>query len=83
MYPNLSVLLTLSATLPVTSCKCERSFFRSETHENLVKSIRNHKESSIINNHHGFQIDYKPAVKIFLELHPRKLNVSDLILDEE
>ena len=58
-------------------------FFRSETHENLVKSINNHIESSIINNHHGFQTDYKPAVKIFLELHPRKLNVSDLILDEE
>ena len=38
---------------------------------------------AIINIHRGVQIDYKRVVKILLELHPRKLNVSNLILDEE
>ena len=31
------------------------------------------------NIHGGVNIDYKHAVKMFLELNPRKLNVSNLI----
>ena len=38
---------------------------------------------AIINIHRGIQIDYKRAVEIFLELYPRKLNVSNLIFGEE
>ena len=39
--------------------------------------------SAMINIHRGVPIYYKRAVKIFLELYTRKLNVSDLTFDEE
>ena len=81
---HLSVLLKPTATLPVTSC--ERSFsilrhlrtwLRTYTTTNTLSSLE------IINIHHGVQIDYKLAVKIFLELGLRKLHASNLIFYEE
>ena len=82
MYPNLSVLLKLAATLPVTSCECERSFSVLRCLRTWLRASMTTKRFSslaIINIHREVQIDYKHAVKIFLELHPRTLNVSNLI----
>ena len=46
-------------------------------------NIKRLSSLEIINIHLGVLIDYKRAVKIFLELHPRNLNVSNLIFNEE
>ena len=82
MYPNLSVLLKLPATLPVPSCECERSFSVLQPLQTWLRASMTTKRPSslaIINIQRGVQIDYKSVVKIFLELLPRKLNVSNLI----
>ena len=86
MYPNLSVLLKLAANLLVTSCRCERSF-------PILRSLRTWLRASmitkrlsslaIINIHREVQTDCKRTVKIFLELHPQKLNALNLIFHEE
>ena len=86
MYPNFSVLLKLATTLPATSCECERSFSILRHLQTWLRATMITKRLSslpIINSHRGVQIDYKRAVKIFLELHPRKLNVLNLIFEEE
>ena len=86
MYPNLSVLLKLPATLPVPSCECEKSFSVLQPLRNWLRAFMTTKRLSslaIINIQRGVQIDYKRAVNIFLELHQRKLNVSNLIFNEE
>ncbi len=43
MFPNVHHLLTIAATLPVTSCECERSFSRLRTIKKLpvVHNVRN------------------------------------------
>lgn len=48
----------------------------------MVKSIFDHRTSSLalIDIYRGVLIDYKRAVKIFLELHQRKFEVSDLVI---
>ena len=84
MYPNLFVLLKIAATLPVTSCECERSFsVLRRLRIWLRASMTTPRLSSLalINIHRGVAVDYKRAVKIFLELHPRKLKVPNLIFD--
>ena len=86
MYPNLSVLLKLPATLPVPSCKCQRRFSVLQPLRTWLRASMTTKRLSslaIINIQRGVQIDYKSVVKIFLELHPRKLNVSNLLFNEE
>ena len=77
-----SVLLKLAATLPKT-CEFERSFTVLQTWLRTSMITKRLSSLAIINIHRGVQIDYKRAKKIFLELHPRKLNVSNLISDEE
>ena len=81
---HLSVLLKLAATLPVTSyernfsvLRCLRTWLRTYTTTKTLSSLE------ITNIHRGVQINYKNAVKIFLELHPRKLHASNLIFHEE
>ena len=85
MYPNLSALLKLAATLHETSCECESFYVLRRLRTWLRASMTTKRLSSlaIINIHREAQIDQKRAVKIFLELHPRKLNVSNLIFDED
>ena len=85
MYPNFYVLLKLAATLPVPSCECERSFSVLQPLRTWLRASMTKKRLSsltIINIQRGVQIDCKRPVKIFLELHPRKLNVSNLIFNE-
>lgn len=83
-YPNLFVLLKLGCTLPVTSCECERSFstirrlrtwLRSSTTTERLSSL------AIMNIHREQIIDYDEAVKLFLTLHPRKIEQSNLIFE--
>ena len=86
MYPNLSVLLKPAPILPVTSCKCEGKFSVLQTLQTWLRASMTTKRLSsltIINIPRGVQIDYKRAVKMFLKLHPQKLNVSNLIFDEK
>ena len=86
MYPNLSVLLKLAATLPVTSCECERSVFILRHLRTSLRASMTTKQLSslaVSNIHRGVQLDFKRAEKIFLQLHPQTLNVSNLTLDEE
>ena len=86
MCPNLSVLLKLAATLPVTSCEYERIFSILRRLQTWLRAFMKKKRlsfSAMINIHRGVPIYYKRAVKIFLELYTRKLNVSDLTFDEE
>ena len=84
--PNFSVLLKLTTTLPVISCEFERSFsiLRSlRTWLRVSMTKKRLSSSVIINIHRGNQINYTRAVKIFLELHPQKFNVSNLTFDDE
>ena len=78
MNPNLSVLLKLAAALPVTLCECKRSFSALQRLRTWLRaSMTTDRLSSlaIINIHRGVQVDYKRAVKIFLELY-MKLHVK-------
>ena len=86
MNPNISVLLKLAATLPVILCEYERNFFVLQRLQTWLRASMTTKRLSflaIINIQRGVQIDYRRAVKIFLELHLPKLKVSILIFDEE
>ena len=78
MYPNLSVLLKLAAALPVTLCEGKRSFSalqRLRTWLRASMTIKRLSSLAIINIHRGVQVNYKRAVKIFLELY-MKLHVK-------
>ena len=81
-FPNIFVLLKISCTLPVTSCKCERSLSTMRKHPTSLRTtMKTERLTSltIINVHKETGVDYQKVVQQFLRLHPRKLDKSNLI----
>ena len=67
--------------------RMQKDFLHSTTPANLIESTHDPTKTLLLltvsNIHRGVQIDYKRVVKIFFEQQPRKLNISNLIFDEE
>ena len=84
LYPNLSVLLTIACTLPVTSCECERNasvvrrlhnFMRAGMTESRLTSL------ALMHIHYQHHVDLDTVVQIFAELQPRRLQLSSIVFD--
>ena len=82
LFPNISQLLKLACTLPVTSCECERSastlrrlstFMRASMGEERLSAL------AMIHTHYDMAIDLEEVVNIFANLHPRKLELKTLL----
>ena len=81
-YPNISQLLKLACTLPVTSGECERSastlkrlntFMRASMHEDRLSAL------ALIHTHHDMSADVEEAVDIFAKLHPRRRQLTSVL----
>ena len=73
-YPNIHTLLSIMATLPVTSCECERSISMLR----IVKSqLRSSMGQNRLNNlallyyHYDIEIIPKEVVEEFAQRHPQ------------
>ena len=81
-FLNIFVLLKIICTLPVTSCECERSFSAMRRHCTwLCSTMKTERLTAlaIMNIHREVEVDYEKVVQQFLQLHPRKLDKSNLI----
>ena len=83
-FPNLFDVIKIGATIPLSSCGCERSF---STLRRLRTWLRSSMTTSrltslaLMDLHYSAHVDYKEVVKTFLEKHPRKMDVSNLIYE--
>lgn len=83
-YPNISVLLRIAATLPVTSCECERSAssLRKLDDYNRATMTDERKSSlALIHIHYDENISIDEVINIFSRLHPRKLQLENMLND--
>lgn len=78
IFPNIQVLLHIMATLPVTSCECERSISMMR----LVKSqLRTTMGQTRLNSlallyyHHDIQLTPEEVVEEFACRHPRRMTL--------
>ena len=81
-FPNIFVLLKIACTLPVKSCVCERSFSAMRRHRTWLRSNMKTERLTaltIMNVHREVEVDYEKVVALFLRLHPRKLDESNLL----
>ena len=82
-FPNLFVVLQIAATLPVTSCECERSFSVMRRLRTWLRASMTSERLStlaLMNIHYGHQIDYDVVTDMFLKLHPRILDCISLLV---
>ena len=86
LYPNLSVLLRIACTLPVTSCECERNasvvrrlrnFMRAGMTESRLTSL------ALMHIHYQHHVDLDTVVQMFSELHPRRLQFASIVFDDD
>lgn len=83
-FPNISVLLRIAATLPVTSCECERSASSLRRLNNYVRATMSEERKSslaLMHIHYNKNISIDSVIDIFASLHPRKLQLENIFKD--
>ena len=81
-YQDLYTLLKIGCTLPVTSCEYERSISvlrRLKTWLRSTMTTKRLTSLAMMNIHYDTIIDYNRAVNVFLKLHPRIIDVSNVL----
>ena len=76
LYPNIHVLLVLAATVPVTSCECERSFSMLRLIKTSLRSTMTQERLNglaMIQYNHHIPLEADEVVEEFAIRHPRKL----------
>ena len=81
-FPNIYAAMQILATLPVTTCTCERSI---STLRRLKTYLRNAMTENRLNNlallhiHRDIHIDVQEVVDQFAIRHPRRMKLVDIL----
>ena len=85
-FPNIYVLLQIAATIPATSCECERSFSalrRLNTFNRACMGQKRFSALALIHIHYDKELNLDDAVDIFAKLHPRRMDLQSIIFHDE
>ena len=84
-FSNISVLLKIACTLPVSSCECERSasvlrrlhtWTRATMAEDRLGSL------ALIHTHYRVNVNLDDVVDIFAKKHSRRMQLSCLLTEQ-
>ena len=73
-HPNISTLVRILCTLPVTSCSAERSFSSLKRSKTAFRSAMTNTRLTgltLLQLHRDVPIDIDAAVETFARMHPR------------
>jgi hypothetical protein len=86
MYPNITAIIKILCTLPVTRCSAERSFsglkriltpFRSTMTNSRLTGL------TLLHIHRDIPIDIKAAINTFARMHPRRMRMVEILDDQD
>ena len=83
-FPNIFRFIKNGCTLPITSCTCERSFSTLHRLRNRLRSsmtCTRLTSLALMNIHYAYPVNYDTAVEIFLKMHPRRIQLSNLLME--
>ena len=78
LFPNVSTLLKILSTIPVTSCEAERTFSALRRVKPFLRTTMTEDRLSgltLLHIHRNISIDLDDAVNRFARKHPRKLQL--------
>ncbi len=81
-FPNISVLLQIACTIPVTSCECERSASVLRRLNNYMRALMGKSRLSylaLLHIHYDTLVDLDRVVDCYDRLHPRRLELESLL----
>jgi hypothetical protein len=82
LFPNVNTLLKIYATLPVTTCECERSFSTLRRLNNYLRKCQSSDRLdslALIHIHCDSDFNIDQIIDSFSRLHPRRMELSSLI----
>lgn len=77
-YPNIHTLFVIMATLPVTSCECERSISLLRLVKSILRTTMCEDRLiglALLQYHHDIPLDPEEVVEEFAQCHPRRLEI--------
>ena len=86
LYPNIFVLLKLAATLPVTSCECERSASSLQRLHSFMRACMKEKRMTalgLIHIHYDMHIDKEKVIDMFVSQNPRRMELDSLLISSK
>ena len=81
LYPNITEGLKIFATLPVTTCECERNVSalrRLKTYMRSTMSQTRLTGLALLHVHYDMAIDVDEVIARFARLHPRKMELEHI-----
>ena len=84
MYPNISALIKILCTLPVTSCTAERSFSGLKRIKTPFRSTMTNSRLTgltLLHIHRDISIDIDAAIDDFARMYPRRMRMIEILED--
>ena len=85
MFPNIAMVLRLIATVPVTTCECERSVSDLRRLKSYLRSTMSQDRLSslaLMHIHYGHKVDADRVVSLFAAKYPRRMGLVNILSDE-
>ncbi|XP_078371311.1 52 kDa repressor of the inhibitor of the protein kinase-like [Oculina patagonica] len=82
LFPNISILLKIACTIPVTSCECERSASTLRRLNNYMQASMGKERLSnlaLLHIHYDTPVELDTVVNYYAHLHPRRLQLENLL----
>ena len=79
-FPNLYMLLKIAATLPVTTCECERSINTMRRLNNYMRCTMG-ESLALMHIKYDMPVNLEEIVNLFKGLHPRMMQFASLLYE--
>ena len=82
LFPNISILLKIACTIPVTSCECERSASTLRRLNNYMRASMGKERLSnlaLLHIHYDTPVELDTVVNCYAHLHPRRLQLENVL----
>ena len=82
--PNIRVLLQLFATLPLSTCSCERSasaLRRLNSYLHCTQREDRLAAAALIHTNYSMSVDVNHVCRLFMEKYPRRLEAPNMLFE--
>ncbi|XP_068703325.1 52 kDa repressor of the inhibitor of the protein kinase-like [Montipora foliosa] len=84
-FPNIFTILKILATIPVTSCSCERSISCLRYLKNYLRATMGEERLNglaLMHAHRDIPLDLDEIINLFASLHPRRMRMANILCSD-
>lgn len=85
-FPNIFTILQIVATIPVTSCSCERSISSLRNLKNYLRSTMGEERLNglaLMHTHREMELNLEEIIDLFATRHPRRMKMVNILCSDD